>query len=63
MFDDPWAVVENDDSQDYGEYRFRITGSVLGIVIVVIYTERAERIRIISARKAEPHERRHYDRG
>lgn len=63
VFDDPLAVVEIDDSEDYGEDRFRITGRVESIVIVVIHTERAGRIRIISARKAEPHERRQYDRG
>jgi len=29
--------------------------------LFVYYTLRGERIRIISARKAEPHERRRYD--
>lgn len=50
-----------DDRFDYGERRVYAVGLVNGLEITVIYTdrERDER-RIISAWRAEPHERRHY---
>jgi hypothetical protein len=34
-----------------------------GRLLVVVHTERAERIRIISARRATPGERRKYEEG
>jgi uncharacterized DUF497 family protein len=65
-FKDPQAFVEIDDRQDYGEERL-VRIAMVGIRYVhVIYAERAdprsgdEVIRIISARKATPHERRTY---
>ncbi len=61
-FEDAFALVELDDSQDYGEERFLLTGSTVGGILVVVYTERGERIRIISAREATEHERRNYYR-
>lgn len=49
-----------DDREDYGEVRqFRI-GESDGLLLVVIYVERDENIRIISARKAQPNERKNY---
>jgi uncharacterized DUF497 family protein len=44
---------------DYGEQRFQIIGRAGGKLVTVVYTERGERIRIISARQAT---RREYDR-
>jgi hypothetical protein len=50
-----------DERFDYGEIREISIGAIQGIVIVtVIHTERAEVIRIISARKATPKERKKY---
>jgi uncharacterized DUF497 family protein len=44
-------------TEDYGEERFVIIGMVEGhIVLFVAYTEREERIRIISARRATQNE-------
>jgi uncharacterized DUF497 family protein len=60
VFDDPFALDDIDDSEDYGEERSNILGMVEGRLLVVTYTLRAGTTRIISARKAEPHERRTY---
>ncbi len=57
MFDDPAAIDTQDNRQDYGEERYNIIGQTAdGIYLFVAYTERAERIRIISARRALRHE-------
>jgi uncharacterized protein len=61
-FDDPFALVEYDDSEDYGEDRFILTGRAAGGTLVVVYTERGNRVRIISAREATDYERRNYYR-
>ncbi len=50
--------VEHSDEEE----RFIDVGlSTSGRVLVVVYTERGERIRIISCRKATPTERRQYE--
>ena len=59
-FDDAFAVVREDRRQDYGEDRFILLGTVQEHLIVVSYTMRGGRVRIISARLAEPRERRRY---
>jgi uncharacterized protein len=55
-----FAVEREDDSKDYGESRFNLLGMVDGRVLFVAYAMRGEIIRIISAREAEPYERRLY---
>ena len=59
-FLDAFAVEWIDDSQDVREQRFCMLGMVENRLLFVSYTLRGDRIRIISARKAEPHERRRY---
>lgn len=65
-FDDAPAVFENptvnfrDNRFDYGEERYVALGILQGIVVVVAYTYRGEKIRIISMRKATAAERRKY---
>ena len=49
-----------DDRRDYGEERWIALGKVDGLVIVVVYTDRAGRVRIISARRANANERKAY---
>ena len=50
-----------DDRFEYGEIRVYAIGFVNGIAITVIYTDRDDDERhIISAWRAEPHERRYY---
>lgn len=59
-FADLFAIEYEDDRADYGEDRFILLGMVDGRLLAVVYTLRGDRVRIISAREAEPHERRHY---
>jgi uncharacterized DUF497 family protein len=59
-FDDAFAVIREDRRQDYGEDRFILLGMVQEHLLVVSYTMRGARVRIISARLAEPRERRRY---
>ena len=63
VFKDPFAVERLDDREDYGEERFVIIGMAEGrVVLFVAYTEREERIRIISARRATQNEQNDYFR-
>lgn len=51
-------VVEAlDNKQDYGEVRIRAIGEVQEFVLVVVYTDRGDTRRIISARLANRKER------
>jgi uncharacterized protein len=59
-FRDPFAVEWVDRGQDADEERFVIVGMVDNRLLLVAYTLRGERIRIISARKPEANERRKY---
>jgi uncharacterized protein len=60
IFEGP-TVERVDDRFDYGEVRVYAIGLVNGLEITVIYTERDnDERRIISAWRAEPHERRYY---
>jgi uncharacterized DUF497 family protein len=60
VFADPFGIAEIDDRQNYGEERFTRVGMVEGALLFVSYTERGERIRIISARRATKHEQDDY---
>ena len=60
VFRDPFAIELLDDREDYGEERYILIGLSENGILVVVHTERNERNRIISARKAEPNERRYY---
>ena len=51
-----------DARKDYGEERINLVGLCNGTLVHVTYTERGERIRIISARRAEKHEQDDYYR-
>jgi len=63
VFRDPFAIERVDDREDCGEERFVIVGMVEGsVVLYVAYTERATRIRIISARRATQNEQDDYFR-
>lgn len=62
VFLDPNRVTRRDDRHDYGEDRFITTGDIDGRLVVVVFTVRGEVIRIISARRANPRERRRHGR-
>ncbi|HEX6605308.1 MAG TPA: BrnT family toxin [Chloroflexia bacterium] len=60
VFSDPLALTILDDYP--GEERFVTLGmDGLGRILIVVYTWRGERIRIISARKATRQERKQYE--
>jgi len=60
VFCDPFIVEWLDDGQAENEQRFAALGMVEGRLLFVGYTMRGDAIRIISARLAEPWERRRY---
>jgi len=59
VFLDPY-VIEFGDRDVAGELRFSAIGVVDGRMLFVSYTMRGDVVRIISARGAEPHEKRKY---
>jgi len=59
VFLDPY-VIEFDDAGATDELRFNAIGLVEGRMLFVSYTMRDDVVRIISARGAEPHEKRKY---
>jgi uncharacterized DUF497 family protein len=63
VFSDPFAVERLDEREEHGEERFVIIGAAEGeALLFVAYTEREERIRIISARRATQNEQDDYFR-
>jgi uncharacterized protein len=62
VFDDPLAVDDIDMSMDYGEERSIVIGMAGTQILVVIYTMRGVRVRIISARRPERYEHDRYIR-
>ena len=49
-----------DDRQDYGEDRWVALGMIRGVAVVLVYTERDNKLRPISLRKATAMERSVY---
>ena len=66
VFDDPLSISVQDRIVS-GEYRWQTIGMAGGMLLMVAHTSRGEEgtevIRIISARYAEPKERRRYEHG
>ena len=61
-FGDPFSMNMPDPDHSEGEQRFLVLGtSTRSRLVVVSYTERPPRTRIISARRATPHERHQYE--
>jgi uncharacterized DUF497 family protein len=64
VFNDPLALIVSDDDHSWSEQRYHIIGeSALGDLLVVTYTERGNKVRIISARTPTRGERRDYEEG
>ncbi len=62
FFADPLSITVPDPLHSIGEIRLVITGfSILMRQLVVIHTDRGDKIRIMSARLAVPSERRKYE--
>ena len=66
VFEDPYALFEQDRTGETGELRWQVLGLVGGVaVLLVVHTVREENadevIRIISARRATREERNRYE--
>ena len=61
-FRDTFGVERIDSRDDYGEQRVNLLGMCGEIMLHVTYTEREDRIRIISARRATKYEQEDYHR-
>lgn len=55
-FDIVHALIDPDERQDYGERRFRALGLIDGCLHALVFTPRAERLRLISLRRANERE-------
>ena len=63
VLNDPLALTVEDDLAE-GEQRFVTIGmNAFGSLMVVVHANRGNRLRIISVRKADPKERRNYEKG
>ncbi|HLC41372.1 MAG TPA: BrnT family toxin [Methylomirabilota bacterium] len=63
VLNDPLAITVEDESAE-GEQRFVTIGmNVFGSLMFVVHTPRGDEVRIISVRKADPKERRAYEKG
>lgn len=63
VLNDPLAVSVEDESAE-GERRFVTIGmNVFGELMVVVHAPRGDKVRIISVRKADPKERKAYEKG
>jgi hypothetical protein len=64
VFFDPLSLTVPDPAHSIGERRFVITGlSYQRRLLVVVHSDRGDRIRIISARPATASERKQYESG
>ena len=60
-FFDPDRLIQADTRRSYGEERYQLLGKIEQRLFVVVYTPRDDVLRIISARKANQREVRHYE--
>jgi uncharacterized protein len=60
-FDWAGALVVEDQRKNYGERRFQALGLIDCRLHMLVFTPRADRIHIISLRKANDRERRRYE--
>lgn len=56
------TTPKRDNRKEYGEFRWLIIGDDSGVPVVVCYTERESKVRIISIRKADKDEREEYQK-
>ena len=62
VFDDVFAYIFDDELHSFEEDRFYIIGySQSNKLITISYTERNNKIRLISARLSNKHERKNYE--
>jgi uncharacterized protein len=56
------ALVQEDIRRDYGERRFLVLGRIQGRLHAVVFTPRADKVHVISLRKANQREVTHYEK-
>ena len=62
IFNDRLVATQLDPDHSIDEQRYIAIGrSVRGRILVVVFTERGDKIRLISCRKATPRERKAYE--
>jgi hypothetical protein len=62
VLEDPLSTTFSDSEHSTTEHRFITVGMSAGaLLLVVVHTEREDKIRIISARRATRHEQRFYE--
>jgi uncharacterized protein len=59
-FKDPFGIERSDDREDYGEERLILIAMAEQTMLTIVYTEKDENIRIISARYATKNEQDAY---
>jgi len=60
VFLDPFRQQQLDTREEYGEERWMVLGRVDEWILLVVYTVRGSKIRLISARRATRNETRNY---
>ncbi len=60
QFDWPHALIEEDRRFDYGESRYRALGMISERLHQIVFTPRGRKVHIISLRKANAREVKHY---
>lgn len=60
VFKDAGRLEQLDFSSDHNEERWDVSGRVEQTILFVVYTQRDQRIRLISARRATRNEQRSY---
>jgi uncharacterized DUF497 family protein len=60
-FFDPKRIVHADTRHSYGEDRYQLMGQIEQRLFLVVYTQRQQVTRIISARKANQREVKNYE--
>ncbi len=53
-------IVKIDDREDYGETRLIALGDMTGTIVILVYTESKNTVRLISARRATKNETNTY---
>ena len=56
------AYIGEDQRKDYGERRFRVLGCINGQLYAAVFTPRADKLHVISLRKANSREVRIYEK-
>lgn len=55
------ALITEDMRKDYGERRFRVLGLIYGRLHGMVFTPRADKVHVISLRKANDREVKQYE--